>query len=373
MLKQKILLKMLMLILIIGIVGCSQANLYNNENDDIKTDTVNNEFTGDVPVKSSSFHSNDYAYSSINYPRNVIEAITTHGKRSSFLLSLDPNKTGTYMSIDIISPQHIIYIGSGYQSEGWSHVSSTSYLRDYVLFYKDHGEAFDGNNLHIYKLNSDGTLGRKTFSAKIASGYHIVKFINFPYAQSCILLYKKDGLDNDGYNLKIFDFDKETGKSEKRVLAKKFRSGWTHIFITNFKLCFYRIKGKMSSGYNLHMYGFYRGDSNSNPRYEGFVGGANIAEGIDSFVTLDNFYLDDTFFAVGGDEADVERYYAIRTSDNYFKIELADKFNLYGSGWKNGGCTFYRDPSDNIRCTLIFQRPIYESNNLFIGSLDCFY
>jgi len=144
-------------------------------------------------------------------------------------------------------------------SEGWTTanfytIGSTTYL----LLLKQAGTAPDGKNVHIHKMNSNGTVGSQIMAYDWSEGWTTVKIYSFG-ADSYLLLLKGKGVGRDEKNVHIHLMQSD-GKVGSLVDAYKWSEGWTtaNIFTIIDKSTSYLLllkeNGVDEDGKNVHIH-----------------------------------------------------------------------------------------------------------------------
>ena len=126
----------------------------------------------------------------------------------------------------------------------------------YLLMIMSRGFAGDGNNVHIHAFDDVGRLGRKLFSDKFTEGWttaHIYKVGN----ASRLLLLKASGFGSDGNNVHIHRLN-ANGSVGGRIVSYKWTEGWTTVFTytvgSGQYLFLLKASGTASDGNNVHIH-----------------------------------------------------------------------------------------------------------------------
>lgn len=97
----------------------------------------------------------------------------------------------------------------------------------FLFLLKTHGTGSDGNNVHIQKINSDGTISDNTlFAYNWTEGWTTTEFYNTPKGVFLFLL-KETGAGSDGYNVHIHKVNND-GSVGARRHSYKWSEGWSH-------------------------------------------------------------------------------------------------------------------------------------------------
>jgi hypothetical protein len=113
-------------------------------------------------------------------------------------------------------------------TEGWS--TAIAYVAGnapYLFLLKVWGFGRDGNNVHIHKLNSDGTVGDRVASYKWTQGWTTAMVYTIGGAPSLFLL-KVTGFGSDGNSAHIHALN-NNGSVGTRVASYKWTQGWTTV------------------------------------------------------------------------------------------------------------------------------------------------
>jgi hypothetical protein len=111
-------------------------------------------------------------------------------------------------------------------TEGWS--TAIAYVAGgapYLFLLKAWGFGRDGNNAHIHKLNSDGTVGDRVASYKWTQGWTTAMVYTIGGAPSLFLL-KVTGFGSDGNSAHIHALN-NNGSVGSRIASHKWTQGWT--------------------------------------------------------------------------------------------------------------------------------------------------
>ncbi|HSF68421.1 MAG TPA: M12 family metallopeptidase [Nitrospiraceae bacterium] len=111
-------------------------------------------------------------------------------------------------------------------TNGWTTGRTyTLAAQTYILFLKRMGTGTDGNNVHIHKFNSDGSVGDRVASYKWTHGWTTALTYTVGGA-SYLFLLKAWGFGNDGTNTHIHKLNSD-GSVGDRVASYKWTTGWT--------------------------------------------------------------------------------------------------------------------------------------------------
>ncbi len=177
-------------------------------------------------------------------------------------------------------------------SEGWT---STEFFtvnnQTYLCILKQKGLSGSGKNVHIYKMNSDGTIGKRIKDYKWSEGWTNMEFFTVNN-QTYLYLLKQKGLSRSGKNVHIHKVNGD-GTVGQKVKDYKWSGGWTSTeFLTvNNKTYLYLLKekGLSPSGKNVHIH-----ELNSNGTVGKRVEAYNWSEGwtnVEFFTTNNQTYL----------------------------------------------------------------------------------
>src|SRR5688500_4503073 len=115
----------------------------------------------------------------------------------------------------------------------------------------------DENNVHIHAFDNPGRLGRKVFTDKFTEGWttaHIYSVEN----GSRLLLLKASGVGSDGKNVHIHRLNND-GSIGDRIDSYKWSEGWTTVFTYTVGsrqfLFLLKASGFASDDKNVHIHG----------------------------------------------------------------------------------------------------------------------
>jgi hypothetical protein len=142
-------------------------------------------------------------------------------------------------------------------TEGWT--TAISYVAGgapYLFLLKAWGFGSDGNNVHIHRLNSDGGVGDRVASYKWTEGWTTaIAYMagGAPY----LFLLKVSGFGIDGNNVHIHKFNSD-GDFGDRVASYKWTEGWTTALVYEIGdtpyLFLLKSSGFGSHGNNVHIH-----------------------------------------------------------------------------------------------------------------------
>jgi len=142
-------------------------------------------------------------------------------------------------------------------SEGWTKVRTYSIAdKTYLFLLKEHGTGRSGHNVHIHFFNDDGTIGRRIFERKWTSGWTSAEFFKNGN-QAFLMRLKARGYDEPGFNVHI-DRVNSDGTLGRRVKSYAWSEGWTNIKFFQLRgkpyLILLKKEGYGSSGKNLRIH-----------------------------------------------------------------------------------------------------------------------
>ena len=142
-------------------------------------------------------------------------------------------------------------------TEGWT--TAITYAAGgapYLFLLKAAGFESDGNNVHIHKLNSDGSVGDRVASYKWTEGWTtVIAYMvgGAPY----LFLLKVSGFGIDGNNVHVHKLDSD-GDFGDRVASYKWTEGWTTAIAYStggaMYLLLLKAAGFGSHGNNVHIH-----------------------------------------------------------------------------------------------------------------------
>jgi hypothetical protein len=97
----------------------------------------------------------------------------------------------------------------------------------YLFLLKTSGFGNDGNNVHIHKVNSDGSVGNRIASYKWTSGWTTAVVYEVGGALYLFVL-KASGFGIDGHNVHIHKINSD-GSVGDRIASYKWAQGWTTV------------------------------------------------------------------------------------------------------------------------------------------------
>ena len=141
-------------------------------------------------------------------------------------------------------------------SKGWS---TAKFFKvggnEYVLLLKAKGFTSKGKNLHVNKINSNGSVGELVFSYKVSEGWTDAEFFKRGN-KTYLLLLRAKGLSSKGKNLHI-NLVNSNGTIGKLEHSYKISEGWTDAEVykrgSGTYLMLVKAKGFSSKGYNVHI------------------------------------------------------------------------------------------------------------------------
>jgi hypothetical protein len=141
-------------------------------------------------------------------------------------------------------------------TDGWT--TATFYRAGssmYLFLLKANGTGSDGNNVHVHVMNSDGTVGAQIQVLKWTSGWTTAEFYRLGNTTYLFLL-KRMGAGSDGKNVHIHKMNSD-GTVGAQIEAHKWDRGWTTVNfykVGNTTYCFALMKsGAGSDGKNVHI------------------------------------------------------------------------------------------------------------------------
>ena len=143
-------------------------------------------------------------------------------------------------------------------SGGWTLVEFyTIGFTTYLFLYKKNGTGTDNKNVHVHKMKSNGKVGAKIDACKWTSGWTTAKFYNVGI-MTYLFLLKKSGNGSDNKNVHIHEMNILNGKIGRKISSRKWTSGWTtaefySIGITTY-LFILKKSGTGNDGKNVHIY-----------------------------------------------------------------------------------------------------------------------
>lgn len=114
-------------------------------------------------------------------------------------------------------------------TSGWSNAcfySASGHV--YLFLLKQSGYGSDGKNVHIHRMNANGTVGARTASYKWTSGW-TTAFCYSVSGNTFLFLLKQSGYGSDGKNVHIQRVNSD-GTIGSRAASYKWTSGWTTAF-----------------------------------------------------------------------------------------------------------------------------------------------
>ena len=142
-------------------------------------------------------------------------------------------------------------------SEGWTNSEFlTINNQTYLFLLKQKGYSKSDKNVHIHKMNSDGTVGPRVKDYKWSEGWTNSEFLTINN-QTYLFLLKQKGYSDSNRNVHVHEMN-SNGKVGKRVAMYKWTEGWTNAeFFTGSNdgyLLLLRQKGMSGHGKNVHIH-----------------------------------------------------------------------------------------------------------------------
>ena len=94
----------------------------------------------------------------------------------------------------------------------------------YLFLLKEKGVAGDGKNVHIHEMNSDGTVGRKIGTHKWTERWTTAEFFTMG-SKTYLFILKAKGTASDGKNVHIYEMNSD-GTLGRNVDNRKWREDW---------------------------------------------------------------------------------------------------------------------------------------------------
>lgn len=154
-------------------------------------------------------------------------------------------------------------VGARLASEKWTQGWSTAAFFSaggnlYLFLLKKTGYASDRNNVHIHRMNADGTIGPKVAAYRWTSGWTQA----VPYAVGGVpylLLLKEQGTGDDRNNVHIHRLEAD-GKVGNQIAGYKWTEGWTTVTTYGVGATTYlwlmKRSGTGADGKNVHIHRF---------------------------------------------------------------------------------------------------------------------
>ena len=148
-------------------------------------------------------------------------------------------------------------IASEKWTQGWSTATFfTAGSNLYLFLLKKTGYASDRKNVHIHRINADGTVGPKVAAYRWTSGWtQAVHYTigGVPY----LFLLKEEGTADDGNNVHIHRLEAD-GTVADRIASYKWTAGWTTVTTYSVGATTYlwlmKRSGAASDGRNVHIH-----------------------------------------------------------------------------------------------------------------------
>ena len=142
-------------------------------------------------------------------------------------------------------------------TEGWTKARTYSVNgKHYLFILKEHGTGRSGHNAHIHVLNIDGTIGRRIYQRKWSSGWSSAEFYSIGN-KTFFMRLKEKGNGDSGYNVHI-DRVNVDGTIGSRVKSYGWSQGWTSVRLFQLRgktyLTLLKKKGYGASGKNYHIH-----------------------------------------------------------------------------------------------------------------------
>ena len=111
-------------------------------------------------------------------------------------------------------------------SEGWTQAKIFKVGGNVFLFLlKEIGAGSDGKNVHIHRINADGSVGTKIATYDWTSGWTTAEFYQVG-STTYLFLLKKSGTGSDNKNVHLHKMNSD-GKVGTKIAAYDWTSGWT--------------------------------------------------------------------------------------------------------------------------------------------------
>ncbi len=142
-------------------------------------------------------------------------------------------------------------------TEGWTNTEFyTIGGKTFLFLLKEKGFSSASKNVHIHKMNNDGTVGNGLEDFKWTQGWTGTEFYTIDN-KTYLFLLKEEGLSNSNKNVHIHEMNND-GKVGVRVADYKWTEGWTNSefnFVDNdLYLFLLKEKGYSSSNKNVHIH-----------------------------------------------------------------------------------------------------------------------
>jgi hypothetical protein len=142
-------------------------------------------------------------------------------------------------------------------TNGWTTgITYSLAAESYLLFLKRTGTATDGNNVHIHKVNNNGSVGDRVASYKWTEGWSsAIAYVagGVPY----LFLLKAWGFGSTGNNVHIHKLNSDGGVGD-RVATYKWTQGWTTTVVYSAGGALYlfmlKVTGFGSDGNSVHIH-----------------------------------------------------------------------------------------------------------------------
>ena len=141
-------------------------------------------------------------------------------------------------------------------TEGWTNIEFFEVEgKTYMLRAKAKGRGNSGNNVHIERINSDGSIGGRVMSDNWTEGWTNIEFFEVE-GKTYMLRAKAKGRGNSGNNVHIERINSD-GSIGGRVMSDNWTEGWTSIEFFNIEKNTFALQvkksGKGKSGFNAHV------------------------------------------------------------------------------------------------------------------------
>lgn len=141
-------------------------------------------------------------------------------------------------------------------SEGWTTFRFYEVGNQLYMFQlKESGVGDSGYNVHLRRVNSNGSIGQKIASYKWSEGWTSVQFYEIN-GETFMFQLKERGVGDSGYNAHVRKVNSD-GTLSKTLTSYKWSEGWTNIefYEQNGKVYLFQSKktGLGDSGYNVHI------------------------------------------------------------------------------------------------------------------------
>jgi hypothetical protein len=169
------------------------------------------------------------------------------------LLGMDTDRGYTFLSCNGVDEK----IKDYKWSQGWTTVQFyTINNQTYLFLLKETGSSGSSKNVHIHKMNNDGMVGTRIEDHKWTGGWTSAKFYTINN-QTYLFLLKKKGLSGSNKNVHIHKMNND-GTVGTRIEDHKWTEGWTstEFYTINNQtyLFLLKAKGVSASDKNVHIH-----------------------------------------------------------------------------------------------------------------------